>query len=257
MSNTHVDPQTDPLLTRRHIRLKIFVACSIGVLCLVAAILLWLSEEIHTHLHHQSFQTSLLISFGMWLLMSVAMMLPTAWNMVATYLDVGFAAREKGMSVPSVAALILGYLTVWSVFSIAAAFFQTALLVLDLISHEGWPPAIFTGGLFVVAGAFEWTGLKNHCLTQCRNPFNTILSQFRPAWLRIYRIGLEQGLYCLGCCWALMLLMFAAGLMNFGWMALLAALMAVQKHQLMPRFEKSLGAGLMITGLALIAFGSA
>ncbi len=257
MSHSHVDPQTDPLLTRRHFRLKIVVAGTIGVLCLVAAILLWLSREIHTHLHHQSFQAALLVSFGMWLLMSVAMMLPTAWNMVVTYLDVGFAARQKGMSVPGVSALISGYLTVWSVFSIAAASLQTVLLELDLISHEGWPPALFTGSLFVGVGAFEWTGLKNHCLTQCRNPFNTILSQFRPSWARIYRIGLEQGLYCLGCCWALMMLMFAAGLMNFGWMALLAALMAVQKHQLVPRFEKPLGVGLIITGLALIAFGSA
>ena len=252
------DVQIDPLDLKRHKRLKLTVGSAIGTLSIASALLLWSTRELHGHAHHYSFQAGILIGSAMWGLMSVAMMLPTAWNMVSTYMDIEFAARSKQIPVPPVALVIAGYLSIWGVFSIAAAILQVELIRMDLFPIDGgWPPAAFSGGLFVVAGMFELTSLKNHCLTKCRNPFSTMLGQFRPDWLRIYRIGLEQGLYCLGCCWALMVLMFAAGVMNFVWMAMLGALMAAQKHGFLPRAEKKIGATFIVTGLALIAFGSA
>ncbi len=251
------DIHTDTLVLRRQNRLKLAVGTGIGALSVTAALLLYSTRELHGHGHHLSFQTAYLISLAMWCLMSVAMMLPTAWNMIATYLDIGFAARSKQIPAPPVSFLIAGYVSVWVLFSMAAAFMQVELVEIGLISASGWPPPVFSGGLLVLAGLFELTTLKNHCLTKCRNPFATMLGRFRPERFRIYRIGLEQGLYCLGCCWALMILMFAAGVMNFFWMAALGALMAAQKHGALPRFERKIGPVFIVSGLALIAVGVA
>jgi len=258
MSEFSTGPQPDPLVLQHRSRLKWAVGAAIGVLCLFALLLLWLTRDNHGHSHFHSGPSAFLISLAMWLLMAVAMMLPTAWTMIAGYLDVTIAARPKTGTVRNVGLLILGYLTVWGLFSLAAAALQVELISMDLIPQDGgWPPPAFSGALFLLAGVFELTSLKNHCLTICRSPFDPKSGDNSETGLQTYRIGLQQGVYCLGSCWALMLLMFAAGLMNFGWMATLGTLMAAQKHGLLPRFERQLGVVLIITGLAQIGVGVA
>jgi predicted metal-binding membrane protein len=198
------------------------------------------------------------VAFGLWVLMSVAMMLPTAWGFVATYLDIAHAAREKDASVPSVAVLIAGYLVVWVGFSAIAAIVQTSLHGIGLgQTADGSIDAVFAGLLLIGAGLYELTPLKAACLSKCRHPFAILFGRFRPENGRIFRLGVEQGLFCLGCCWALMALMLATGVAHLGFMALLAAIMAAQKHQALSRFDTPLGLILIAGGLAMLAWSGA
>ena len=250
--------QPDPLIPYRLRRVKLSVGAAVAILSLSAALLLWLTRDYHDQSHVHSGSFAFPISLAMWLLMAVAMMLPSAWTMISAHLQAGFAAAPAYDGAAKIALLILGYLSIWGLFSLAAAALQVELISFGLIPRDGgWPPLGFSGALFVLAGSFELTSLKDHYLTKCRNPLDPQSNLDRAFGLQSYRTGLEQGLYWLGSCWALMLLMFAAGLMNSGWMAILGALMAAQKHGLLPRFERSLGVVLIITGLAQIGVGVA
>jgi predicted metal-binding membrane protein len=190
--------------------------------------------------------------------MAVAMMLPTAWGLIATYLDIAFPARQKHASIPSVAVLIAGYLVIWAGFSGLAAGLQVTLQSLSLgRSAAGSVDPVFAGALLICAGLYELTPLKAACLSKCRHPFTVLFGRFRPVRGRIFRLGVEQGLFCLGCCWALMALMLATGVLHIGVMAILAAVMAAQKHHALPRFDKPLGVILIAGGLALLVSSGA
>ncbi len=244
-------------------RLRLAVAAAIAALSLSAAlILIALPGHGHHGVDYGAGGTSMTaiygVTVGLWVLMSVAMMLPTAWGFVATYLDIAHAAREKDASVPSVAVLIAGYLIVWVGFSATAALVQIILqsVGLGVTAHGSFDP-VFAGALLLFAGLYELTPLKAACLTKCRHPFAVLFARFRPDHGRIFRLGLEQGLFCLGCCWALMALMLATGVLHIGFMAVLAAVMAAQKHQALPRFDRPLGLILIAGGLALLAWSGA
>ncbi|MEL6287731.1 MAG: DUF2182 domain-containing protein [Pseudomonadota bacterium] len=186
----------------------------------------------------------------MWLAMSIAMMLPTAVPLIATYVDFSFANPER---VPQrqVYALIAGYLIVWFGFSVSAAALQIGLsraLVLDgaMVGRLGWVSAAF----LVIAGAYQFSALKASCLARCRAPFATFLGMWRDGLRGALIMGLKQGGYCLGCCWALMLLAFVGGVMNVLWMAAAMALMLVEK---LPSAGERLTQGI---GILLIAAGA-
>jgi predicted metal-binding membrane protein len=240
-------------------RLRLAVAAAIAALSL-SAVLVLIAVPGQGHHAGEGADTAFvyLVAFSLWGLMSVAMMLPTAWGFIATYLDIAHAARQKNTSVPSLAVLIAGYLVVWAGFSAIAALVQISLQSIGLgrTAHGSIDPA-FAGTLLIGAGIFELTPLKAACLSKCRNPFAVLFAQFRPNHGRIFRLGVGQGLSCLGCCWALMALMLATGVLHIGVMALLAAVMAAQKHQTLPRFDTPLGIVLIAGGLALLAWSGA
>ena len=110
--------------------------------------------------------------------------------------------------------------------------------------------ALFSGAIFIGAGLYQFTSLKHACLTQCQRPFPFFFAHWQTTPRGVFRLGLQQGLYCLGCCWAMMLVMFAVGVMNVVWMAALGIVMTVEKMLSGPRFSQAVGVALIAIGVA-------
>jgi predicted metal-binding membrane protein len=128
------------------------------------------------------------------------------------------------------AIFVLGYLAVWSGFSVVAALIQwglhgAALLSPAMKSNSGW----LGGVLLIFAGLFQWTPWKHSCLRHCASPLGFVLGDWREGWAGGFSMGLKHGAYCLGCCWLLMALLFVAGVMNIFWIAALSLLVLVEK----------------------------
>jgi predicted metal-binding membrane protein len=165
----------------------------------------------------------------MWVVMMVGMMLPSAAPLLLLFLRAERNAVAK--SVPlRVLALATGYLAAWSLFSVGAtalqwALSEHALLAIDLTVNG----PLLGGTLFIAAGVYEWSSIKHRCLDHCQSPLGYLMRHHRPGVLGALRMGIGHGLYCVGCCAVLMLLLFAGGIMNLVWIALLAALALAQK----------------------------
>jgi predicted metal-binding membrane protein len=189
----------------------------------------------------------------MWIVMMVGMMLPSA---AATILLFAAVERKRQAAGPynRTALFICGYFVVWGVFSILAAAAQTALSHAGMLSAEmAMTGAIVSGAVFVLAGLYEFSPLKESCLTHCRSPLEWIAHHQRPGGFGAFRMGGEHGLYCVGCCWMLMLLLFVGGVMNLLWVAAIAAIVLAEK--LLPRgplFARLAGAVLIVIGVGLI-----
>lgn len=184
----------------------------------------------------------------MWLVMSMAMMLPTAAPMVLTFGELT-ANRHAGAALHGlIARFVGGYLVVWGGFSVLATGLQgllhgLALMTPDMAANTPW----LAGGVLIAAGIYQFTPLKDFCLTACRNPMTWFFGHWRGGPDGAWRMGMVHGLHCLGCCWALMLVMFAGGLMNLAWIAVLAALMLAEKA--LPKGDLvGKAAGLMLAG---------
>ncbi len=190
-------------------------------------------------------------AFGMWSLMSLAMMAPTAFPALRTYSDL---TRTDGAGSRPLAALIGGYLSVWLGFSMLAALLQVLLTDLGLVTPLGRSasPAL-TGALLVVAGAYQFSRLKNACLNACRSPLAFFFSHWRSGSLGGLQLGLRLGAVCLGCCWALMLLAFVAGTMNLAFMGLAMVLMTLEKlPDIGGHVSAPLGIFLIVTGAVVL-----
>lgn len=170
----------------------------------------------------------------MWWVMMIAMMVPSAAPMILLYARVFRHGQARGqISDPLVptAAFAGGYLACWLGFSALATVLQFALERAGLV-HGMWMWSTnrwLTAGLLIAAGVFQLTPLKLACLAHCRAPAAFLAEHWRPGRLGAFRLGLEHGAYCLGCCWSLMLLLFAAGIMNLVWIAGLAILVLIEK----------------------------
>ncbi len=185
----------------------------------------------------------------MWFVMMVAMMLPSVLPWIMLF---GSAARGGVWSVsPYMPAGIFagGYFSVWFVFSLGAAALQLGLYEQALVGLDVTLSTFLGGVLLVGAGIFQITPLKRVCLAHCRNPLSFLLSNWRDGAAGAFRMGFGHGIYCLGCCWALMLLSFALGVMNLLWMAALTVVIAIEK--LAPQGELSS----RIFGLAFTGWG--
>lgn len=163
----------------------------------------------------------------MWFLMAVATMLPSAAPMIRTYCEIADTAARAEKHAVHPWVLVAGYLTVWLA---AAAAFAALTLGIQAVApddprHAGWVAA----AALALAGAWQFSSLKEACLTKCRAPFSTLFGRWSNRAGGVYRLGMEQGLWCLGCCWALMLVMFAVGVMNIFWMALIGLFAIVEK----------------------------
>ena len=171
----------------------------------------------------------LLLLWAMWAVMMTGMMLPSASPLVLLY---GAMARrsappEAGRRIYALAA---GYLAVWAVFSLGATALQRGLAALLLVSPmmEAASPRL-GAALLLVAGAYQGTAIKHACLRTCRSPLGFLMSRWRGGTAGAFRMGVEHGAYCVGCCWALMLLLFAGGVMNLVVIVALTALVALEK----------------------------
>jgi predicted metal-binding membrane protein len=194
------------------------------------------------------------VTFAMWVAMVFAMMLPSAVPMFTTYSDIAAEAARKQMRVPSVLVLAGGYVSVWVAFAVAATVAQLGLVWLGTLSPAMTPlaPAL-AGTTLIGAGAYQFTSAKYACLVRCRAPFSILFTRWRTSAHGMYRLGLEEGLFCLGCCWALMVVMFAVGVMNVVWMAVLTVLMVAEKATSGRGLTWGIGTGLMVWGVLLLA----
>ncbi|MGV6849024.1 MAG: DUF2182 domain-containing protein [Marinibacterium sp.] len=175
---------------------------------------------------------------GMWILMTAAMMAPTALPAFATYDDLP-AQHPRGF-----ARLVAGYLVVWIGFSLLAAGLQIGLVAADLVTPFGDSrSALLTAGLLALAGFYQFSALKADCLSACRSPLMHFLQHWEAG---AFGIGLRLGLTCLGCCWALMLLAFVGGVMNLAFMGVAMALMTLEKLPEIGRYVTRPLGGLMI-----------
>jgi predicted metal-binding membrane protein len=202
-----------------------------------------------------------LVSFFMWAVMMVAMMLPGASPLVLLYARVVRQAEAKGRNLrgnASIAALAWGYLVVWILFSLLAVLLQWGLERAGVMSAMmSLNAGRLSGGLLIAAGLYQLTPLKSACLRHCRGPAAFLAAHWRPGVSGAWRMGLTHGAYCLGCCAVLMLLLFVGGVMNLVWIAGLTLFVAVEKlapfglavAQAMAAILIAAGAALVLAGL--------
>jgi predicted metal-binding membrane protein len=195
----------------------------------------------------------LLLLWTMWSVMMTGMMLPSASPMFLLY---GVIARRSDPhhAAARIYALAGGYLSMWVLFSFGATVLQRGLSELLLVTPmmEAATPRM-AGVLLFLAGVYQWTPLKRACLRTCHSPMGFLMSRWRPGTGDAFRLGFEHGTYCVGCCWMLMLLLFAGGVMNLT--VLVALTIFVGFEKLMPFGEATAwvsGAILMISGLWLV-----
>jgi predicted metal-binding membrane protein len=166
----------------------------------------------------------------MWATMMVAMMLPSAAPTILLVASVLRRRREHASPAAPTAVFVAGYLVVWTGFSAAAALAQWGLHEAALLSPAMASTSPVLGGiLLLAAGVYQWLPAKAACLHHCRSPLGFLGSHWREGGRGALAMGMTHGLYCLGCCWALMLLLFVAGVMNLLWVAAIAALVLVEK----------------------------
>ncbi len=180
----------------------------------------------------------------MWGLMMGGMMLPSAgpwlWHLSRAWAPPGTAWRWV---IPL--AFLLGYLSSWLLFSCAAAALQWFLHFQSSFLPGGVRPFL-DGSILILAGLYQWSGVKDRCLTHCRSPFAFFLSGWRPGIAGGFRMGFRHGLFCVGCCWLLMLLAFVVGMMNLLWMILLTIYVFIDHSLLSTRWVGNLIGALLV-----------
>jgi len=194
---------------------------------------------------------------AMWSVMMVGMMIPAAAPMILIYARVGRKAEGGGTPFAPAGWFAAGYLLAWGGFALAATMLQwlleQALLLAPMTASAG--PRL-GGLLLMVAGLYQWTPLKDSCLAQCQSPFLFIQRHggFRGDRSGALRLGLRHGAFCIGCCWALMLLLFVGGVMNLLWIAGIAAFVLTEKLLPLGRILSRLaGAAMAAAGIGLAA----
>jgi len=189
----------------------------------------------------------------MWGAMTLAMMLPSAAPMIMTYAGIADTAARKNEHVVSPLVLSAGYAAIWFGFSVVAALAQivltrAALLDTSMASASG----LFSGVIFIGAGLYQFSALKHACLNRCQHPFPFFFANWATTTRGVFQLGLKQGAYCLGCCWAIMLVMFAVGVMNAMWMAGLGGIMTIEKMLTGRRFTQIIGVALIVGGVGIV-----
>jgi len=169
-------------------------------------------------------------AFLIWTVMMVAMMLPSAAQAIDVF---GSFARKRMSAIgaaPATSLFVLGYVAVWTAYSVFAAAGQVALSRASLLAPTLQSTSVvLSAALLLLAGTFQFTSFKDACLTQCRSPFPFFLANWHDGDLAAFVLGMRHGSYCVGCCWALMGLMFVFGAMNLLWMGALSLFMLGEK----------------------------
>lgn len=191
----------------------------------------------------------------MWTTMMVAMMVPAALPMVLIFHRVSVDRRRKGAASVPTWVFVAGYLAVWT--ASGAAFYELEGAVRWLAGPSAGMarlPATITALAFLAAGAYQLTPLKTVCLRHCRSPLGFVMLHWREGVVGAVRMGVVHGAYCLGCCWALMVILLGVGVMNLAWMGLLTLLIFVEK--VLPGgilAGRMVGGGLIALGLLALA----
>jgi predicted metal-binding membrane protein len=234
-------------------------AIALLVVAAWAALWMWERSPEARFLHHAGgtgapaiVETALFVTG--WAVMTVAMMLPTTVPLVRL-----FRALVSRRPHPArlVVLLLGGYLVTWIAFGALVYLGDRVIhLVVDATPWLAAHPQLITGSVLLAAGGYQFSPLKYRCLDECRSPLGFLMNRWRARreHLESFSIGVAHGLFCVGCCWSLMLVMFALGLGNLAWMFALGVLMTIEKNaSIGRRLGRPVGAALVFAGLLTLA----
>ena len=166
----------------------------------------------------------------MWIIMMVGMMVPSAIPMILVYNSIVRKAAREGSSLAATEIFASGYIIIWSLFALGATIAQWTLDRMALLSPMMMSNSSVLGGLLLlIAGAYQLTPMKSACLRHCRSPIEFISSRWKSGAAGAFKLGIEHGAFCLGCCWVLMALLFFGGVMNLWWIGGLTLLVLFEK----------------------------
>jgi predicted metal-binding membrane protein len=191
------------------------------------------------------------LTFMMWAVMMVAMMLPSASPMILTYATM--IRRHPGERVSAVWIFAGAYLVVWTLFSAAATASQLLLDKAALLGAASRTASIVGAALLLLAGLYQLTPLKNACLAHCRSPLGFFMTEWRQGLAGAFSMGFKHGVHCLGCCWMLMGLLFVFGVMNLLWIAALSILVLVERLAPFGHAIAKVSGAMMIAGAIVVA----
>jgi predicted metal-binding membrane protein len=195
--------------------------------------------------------TDALLMWTMWAVMMAGMMLPSAAPMISAYATT--VRSERAQLHGSTPLFVMGYLTAWSGFAALATGAQWTLHDAALVNAMGVSTSRWLGGLLLVgAGAYQFSGVKDACLSKCRTPLGFLLTSWRAGRGGAVVMGVHHGSLCIGCCWALMTLLFVLGVMNLWWIALVAAVVLLEKLVPGDALTRALGVALFGWGAGLL-----
>jgi predicted metal-binding membrane protein len=240
-------PASYPLPRERNLILGVLIALAVAAW----AILLWQAAAMGGPMTGLMLGMGAAVFLAIWVVMMVAMMFPTAAPMILMFDRVAAGKRGRGQAFVPTWVFVGAYLLVWTLFGGLA--YGLALAAAALVEQSGWlmdNAARLGGVVLILAGLYQLSPLKRACLSKCRTPLAFILTSWRDGYGGALRMGVEHGLYCLGCCWLLFVILFPLGLMNVAAMAIITLLIFA---------EKSLPRGPQIgraAAAALIAYGA-
>ena len=254
-------PESSP---RKHVPPALLTgACLVLIAALAWAYLFHLSRGMAYAMAHDSMAgmfmawtaSDVFFAFVMWVVMMIAMMAGSAAPMLLLFVRAHQARGQRGALLAG-SVFGLGYLAVWTGFSALATLAQWALHQTAMLS-SGMAPLSprLAGAILIGAGAYQWTSLKGACLAHCRSPLGFLLTNWREGTVGALRMGLRHGTYCLGCCWALMCVLFAVGVMNLAWVAVLTAFVFLEKiGPAGALVARTAGAAMMLAGAGFVGF---
>lgn len=240
------DAGTRSLLLQRNIILALLIAIAAAAW----AMLVWQQMSMGMAMNMPTMGMRAPLFLTVWVVMMVAMMFPTAAPMILTFHQVQAGKRARGESFVSTWVFVAAYMLVWCLAGVLA--YAGAVGAETFAAHaqlSGAAAARIGGLVLIIAGAYQLSPLKNVCLSKCRTPMTFILTSWRDGTMGALRMGLEHGVFCLGCCWLLFLILFPLGIMNIAAMAVVTLLVFA---------EKALAAGERIArwaGIALVLYG--
>src|SRR6266487_2838309 len=228
-----------------------------GLLVLAAfawVFLIWQSSMRSNQAMGLTMGMSALLFIAIWIVMMVAMMFPTAAPMILMFTKIYISKRQQEHPFVPTWVFVSAYLLVWSLCGVLA--YPLAVGIEKLAAQSMWlmeNAARLAGVVLVVAGLYQLSPLKHICLSKCRTPLQFILSSWRDGYSGAFRMGLEHGAYCIGCCWLLFVILFPLGLMNLAVMALLTALIYAEKALPIGRqISQLVGGGLIVYGVLVL-----
>lgn len=265
--NTFSYPSDAAPVARLSSRDRILIwCCLIAIVALSWAYLLYLDHQMSSTMKQDTMMTQMgmpmempwasadiFFTFMMWVVMMVGMMAGSAAPVMLLF--AGVHARRGGRRMPLIVLIFgLGYVIVWIGFSACATLAQWALHDTAMLSPAMAASSSQVGGaLLCVAGVYQLTPFKRACLTHCQSPLGFLMTRWRDGKLGALQMGMHHGAYCLGCCWALMGVLFVVGVMNLVWVAILALFIILEKNG--PAgivVARTAGAGLIVAGVLLL-----
>ena len=233
-----------------------------GLLALSAlawTLLIWQSSMMSNRAMGLTMGMSAIVFIAIWIVMMVAMMFPTAAPMILMFTKIYAGKRQQEHPFVPTWVFVSAYLLVWSLCGVVA--YPLAMGIEQLAAPSMWlmeNAARLGGVVLVVAGLYQLSPLKDICLSKCRTPLQFILTSWHDGYGGAFRMGVEHGAYCLGCCWLLFVILFPLGLMNIAVMALVTALIFAEKVLPIGRqISQFAGVGLIIYGVLVMFFPAA